>query len=818
MSWRQPCWPHSQSKWPSPGPNSAASRRTDEFCFSGPRNAVGPKRAANREASGSLHHHPVHELRTVGLRFSEMRPGWLDTPTARAQPFPEMSASHLPTGRVTFLFTDIEGSTMLLQELGPDGYAEALAEQRRCLRAAFAAHDGVEVDTQGDAFFAAFPEASGALAAAEQAQFALASGPIRVRIGIHSGEPLVTTEGYVGIDVHRGARVMGAGHGGQVLVTEATHALLHEDSHLINLGRHRLKDLTEPQTLYQLGEREFPPLKTLYQTNLPVQPTPLVGRDVELAEVLELLSASRLLTLTGAGGSGKTRLALQAAAEVVDDYKDGVWWVSLAAVRDPELVVPTIAAVLGAREQLAQFLDERRLVLLLDNLEQILPGASALAELLASCPNLKLLATSRAPLRIAGEQEYEVPLLREAAATELFTQRARQVRPAFEPNEHVVEICRRLEGLPLALELAAVRTKLLSAEQILERLGQSLELLTTRARDVPERRRTLRATIEWSYQLLDEEEKRLYARLAAFAGSFDLEAAEAVGGAGLDTLEALVDQSLLRQAHGGRFFMLETIREYALERLDELGETEELRCSLADFYLVRVESIEQQLFTGDQRLALDEIQADFDNLRAVIDRALEQEKADVVLRLAGALEMFWHARGHVTEVARWIEAAFGPVTGGGTTACARQGPLHPGVIGRAHQRSRSRRGPCRREPGDTRAAPREFGAQLRPLHQERNSPGAGRSRGRPRVCRAGRTGCASRRRLVQEDVLAGPTRVRRLGGRPPCGGQTAHGRGSTRRTRVRTGSTGRTLSGHTRLAHPPGGRDRGSRDGLRGGA
>ena len=457
----------------------------------------------------------------------------------------------LPHGTVTFLFTDIEGSTRLLQELGPDEYAEALAEHRSCLRDAFTAHGGVEVDTQGDAFLAAFPEASGAVAAAEQAQRALAQGPVQVRIGIHSGEPLVTAEGYVGIDVHRGARVMSAGHGGQVLISEACYALLDEDSRLTNLGRHRLKDLTEPQTLYQLGQREFPPLKTLYQTNLPVQPTPLVGRDLELAEVLELLSASRLLTLTGAGGSGKTRLALQAAAELVDDYKDGVWWVSLAAVRDPELVDPTIAAVLGAKENLAQFIDEGRMLLLLDNLEQVLSCAPALAELLRSCPNLKLLITSRAPLRITGEQEYEVPLLQEAEATELFTQRARQVRPAFEPDEHVVEICRRLDGLPLALELAAVRTKLLPAEQILERLGRSLELLTTGARDVPERQRTLRATIQWSYQLLAEDEKRLCARLAAFAGSFDLEAAREISGAALDTLEALVDQSLLAKPRAG---------------------------------------------------------------------------------------------------------------------------------------------------------------------------------------------------------------------------------------------------------------------------
>ncbi len=292
----------------------------------------------------------------------------------------------LPSGTVTFLFSDIEGSTRLLDEVGAAAYADALAEHRRLMREAFAMHGGVEVDTQGDAFFVAFPEADGALAAAAQAQTALAEGPIRVRMGIHSGQPLLSEEGYVGIDVHRGARVMSAGHGGQVLVSEATYLLLNGDSKLVELGRHRLKDLTEPQPLYQLGDDEFPPLKTLYQTNLPVQPTPLVGREAELAEVLDLLAEARLVTLTAAGGSGKTRLAL-----------------------------PTIAQVAGAKGSLGEHLREQKTLLLLDNFEQLVEAAPRIAALLSEAPELRVLATSRERLAIAAEHEFPVQTLAPAA-------------------------------------------------------------------------------------------------------------------------------------------------------------------------------------------------------------------------------------------------------------------------------------------------------------------------------------------------------------------------------------------------------------------
>jgi predicted ATPase/Tfp pilus assembly protein PilF len=566
------------------------------------------------------------------------------------------------------------------------------------MREAFAAHGGVEVDTQGDAFFVAFPEADGALAAAAQAQTALAEGPIRVRMGIHSGEPLLTEEGYVGIDVHRGARVMSAGHGGQVIVSEATYLLLNGDSKLVELGRHRLKDLTEPQPLYQLGDDEFPPLKTLYQTNLPVQPTPLVGREAELAEVLDLLAGARLVTLTGAGGSGKTRLALQAAAELVDDYPQGVWWVSLAALRDPELVEPTIAQVVGAKGGLREHLREQKTLLLLDNFEHLLSAAPQMATLLAEVPELRVLATSRERLAIAAEHEFPVQTLAPADALALFTARARQLKPGFEPDERVSEICRRLDGLPLAIELAAARVKVLRSEQILERLGQSLELLTSGGRDAPERQRTLRATIEWSYELLSEEECELFANLAVFAGSFDLEAAEAVCEAELDTLASLVDKSLLRQMEEGRFFMLETIREYALERLEAGVEVEQLRRRHAEHFLELAEGEEPHLVGTDEVAALRRLRDDLPNVRAALETAIAADDAETALRLAGALHPFWYLGGHFVEGRGWAERALSlggtPTQREKALAAAGEFALHQGATAEARRHFEERLAIC----------------------------------------------------------------------------------------------------------------------------
>jgi predicted ATPase/class 3 adenylate cyclase len=563
----------------------------------------------------------------------------------------------LPSGNVTLLFSDIEGSTRLLQQLGAETYAVALAEHRRIMREAFTAHGGAEVDTQGDAFFVAFPQAEGALAAAAEAQTALASGPIRVRMGIHSGEPLVTAEGYVGIDVHRAARVMSAAHGGQVLVSQPTYLLLDDTRRLTELGRHRLKDLTEAQPLYQLGTDEFPPLRTLYRTNLPVQPTPLVGRDKELGEVLEFLTSSRLVTLTGAGGSGKTRLALQAAAELVNDYKDGVWWVSLAAVRDPDLVEPTIAQVVGSRNGLVEHLRSQQTLLLLDNFEQLIEAAPTVSALLSEAPNVQVLTTSRERLAVAGEQEYPVPTLVPTEAIALFTARARQLKPSFQPDGHVQAICRRLDGLPLAVELCAARVKVLTPAQILDRLGRSLDLLTGGARDAPERHRTLRATIEWSYQLLNADERRLFARLAVFAGSFDLEAAEQISETDLNVLTALVDKSLLRQTEEGRFFMLETVQAYATERLEQSGAPEIIRRRHAAHFLEIAELADAALQGPEQAQWLDRLEQERGNLRAALDWAVSAENDEMELRLATALRHFWEARGPVAEALRRLEGA-----------------------------------------------------------------------------------------------------------------------------------------------------------------
>ena len=540
--------------------------------------------------------------------------------------------SGLPTGTVTFLFTDVEGSTHLLHEFGSERYAEALAEHRRVLRDACARNGGAEVDVQGDGLFVAFATAPGALAAARELTEALASGPIRVRVGVHTGTPLLTEEGYVGMDVHRAARIAAAGHGGQVLLSESTAGLVEEV--LRPLGEHRLRDLLEPLRLFQLGEHDFPAPASLGRTNLPVQPTPFVGRERELAEVLALLRDShvRLLTLTGAGGSGKTRLALQVAAEAETEYPDGVFWVPLQTLRDPELVEPTIAQVVGARDGLALHLSSKRTVLLLDNFEQVISAAQNLGDLCARLPNLKLLVTSREPLHLAGEREYPVPPLREHEAVAFFGERARAVKPDFTEDGPVLEICRRLDCLPLALELAAARVKVLSMEDLLRRLDKRLPLLTGGPRDAPERQRTLRATIGWSYELLTPDEQRLFAGLAIFAGSCTLEAAEEVCQADVDAIAALVDKSLLRR-EGQRYFMLETIGEYALERLMEGGELEQLRRRHAEYYLELARSVEDLIRSPQAAALLDRLERDHDNLRAALSW-LSGTTPDRALRLA----------------------------------------------------------------------------------------------------------------------------------------------------------------------------------------
>jgi predicted ATPase/class 3 adenylate cyclase len=580
----------------------------------------------------------------------------------------------LPTGTVTFLFTDIEGSTNLLHELG-DAYGAALDRHRVILRMAFADHGGAEVDTQGDAFFVAFTRASDAVAAAANAQRELVGGPIRVRMGIHTGEPLRTGEGYVGIDVHRAARIAAVGHGGQVLVSQSARDLvegdLPADLALDNLGAHRLKDLSAPQQIFQLLgeglEREFPPLATLETrpTNLPPQPTRLIGREQELAEVGELLRRVdvRLLTVTGPGGAGKTRLALQAAADLLDDFADGVFFVGLAGVAEPALVIPAIAQTLGvkesgglsAEEALERFVHERELLLVLDNLEHVLDAAPQIHQLVLNARALKAISSSRAPLRVSGEWEYPIPELADEDAVALFRERAEAIKPDFRLNGDattVGEICRRLDGLPLAIELAAARAKVLSPMALLERLEQRLPMLSVGARDLPDRQRTLRDTIAWSYELLDEGEQRLFARLALFVGGFTLAAAEQVSDADLDVLTSLVEKSLVRLQEE-RFRMLETIREFALERLEESGEVEQVARRHIEF-LLGVVSDKDSNFRFATPEWLERVGSEQDNLRAAIQLARGLDDPRLELQLVALTGRFWEVHGHLAEGLRRI--------------------------------------------------------------------------------------------------------------------------------------------------------------------
>ncbi len=551
----------------------------------------------------------------------------------------DLSSPALPAGTVTFLFTDVEGSTLLLAELGAERYAAALAEHRRALRAAFAAHGGVEVDTQGDAFFVAFPTASGARRRRRADRGARGRADPGPRRCPHRETPFVADEGYVGVDVHRAARIAAAGHGAQVLVSSST-ATLVDRAELRDLGEHRFKDLAASERVFQLGPGDFPPLKTLFQTNLPVPATAFLGRERELAEVGALLERTRLLTLTGPGGSGKTRLALQAAGAAADAYPQGLWWVPLAAVVSPASVLDAASRALGAPGELAEAIGERRLLLVLDNFEHVIEAAPALSHLLARCPNLDLIVTSRERLRIAGENVYPVPVLARAEARELFSTRARAVSPDFTPDDSVDLLCERLDDLPLALELAAARTVMLSSEQLLERLGRRLDLLRG-GRDAEHRQQTLRATIEWSHDLLEPDDQRLFARLAVLTGGCTLEAAEAICGAELDTLQSLVEKSLVRVRDEGRFWMLETIRELAHERLVESGEEEALRRAhgawLVGLALRSGLAEDSTVLVQRHELVIPEGA----NIRAAMDWAEEAHDADTALALAVELESYW---------------------------------------------------------------------------------------------------------------------------------------------------------------------------------
>ncbi|MGH3066034.1 MAG: ATP-binding protein, partial [Gaiellaceae bacterium] len=519
---------------------------------------------------------------------------------------------------------------------------------------------------QGDAFFVAFPRASDAVAAADEARRTLQHGSMRVRMGIHTGEPIVTQEGYVGIDVHRAARIAAAAHGDQIVVSETTRGLLDTDVTLRDLGEHRLKDLVKAERLYQLGDGDFPPLWTLDATNLPVAASPLVGREKELDELVALLSrGTRLLTLTGPGGTGKTRLALQVAAELVGTHRDGIFWVPLVGLSDPELVPSEIAQAIGAPDDLAGFLRGRELLMLLDNFEHLLGAAPAVSEVLSASAGLRVLITSRTPLQVSGEREYRLEPLPSGDASTLFVERARQVGRELVPDPTVEAICSRLDGLPLALELAAARMKLLTPEGLLERLDSALPLLTGGARDAHERQRTLRATIEWSYELLDAAARALFAQLSVFAGSFPLAAAEEVCDADLDQLTVLVDNSLVKPIGDGRLLMLDTIREYAGEQLVGSHENIGVRRRHAAHFAALAEQAYEHRFDAEAEWSA-RLDLDHDDLRTALDW-LADDDPDRALELAGALGWYWFSHGLFTEGSGRLSAALAASTAGGRT-------------------------------------------------------------------------------------------------------------------------------------------------------
>jgi predicted ATPase/class 3 adenylate cyclase len=614
----------------------------------------------------------------------------------------------LPTGTVTFLFTDIEGSTRLLADLG-ESYRDVLESHAEILRSAIAGHNGTEVSTEGDAFFAVFRSARDAVAAASEAQSALAARDwpertsVRVRMGVHSGEGTLGGDNYVGMDVHRAARISNAGHGGQVLLSDATRGLVVPDLpaglELSDLGEHRLKDLPAPERLWQLEiaglERDFPALRSLdaRPTNLPVRLTSLVGRGKAIDAIVELVRSRRLVTLTGPGGSGKTRLAVAAAHRLRGEQADGTFFVALEDAYDRAAIATAIASVLRVQEKpnrdleqgLKDFLATREVLLVLDNFEQAIPAAPLVADLLGAAPALRGIVTSRALLNLSAEQVFEVPpldlpdpehlppadILSQYDAVALFIERARAVRPDFAVTNKnapaVAEICSRLDGLPLAIELAAARIRLLDPDAILARLQQHLPALGTGPRDLPARQRTLQKAVDWSFELLGVPERRLFARLAAFAGGWTLTAAEDVcnarGELEIDTLEGLTtltDNSLIAPVATDegepRFTMLQVIREFAAERLDSDPEAGTVRRRHTLHVMRLAEEAEPQLVGTDIRAWQRRLRREEENLRVALRWAIDQRETEIGLRLAGSLWQFWHYWTRMREGRQWLKS------------------------------------------------------------------------------------------------------------------------------------------------------------------
>jgi predicted ATPase/class 3 adenylate cyclase len=617
--------------------------------------------------------------------------------------------ARLPSGTVTFLFTDIEGSTRLLRRLG-GRYAEVLGEHRRLLRAAFAEHDGREVHTEGDAFFVAFARASDAIAAAVKAQRALASqawpegADVRVRMGIHTGEAEVPVDDYVGLDVHRAARICSAGHGGQVLISSSTRELLAgelpADVALRDLGEHRLKDLDRPEHLFQLvvGDlpADFPPVTSLSAgsgraNGLPPLPNRTIGRADDVRAVVERLrvDGARLLTLTGPGGVGKTRIALEVSRAVQGEFTDGACFVPLAALRRPEDVPGAIVKALGVvvlsgesdDQAVERFLSAKDVLLVIDNVEHLLAAAPFIGRLLHACPALTVLATSREPLGLQAEERHPVsPLALPAPATSanadalagvdavaLFCARARAHDPGFDLDDAnapaVAEICRRVDGLPLAIELAAARCGLLSADEIAERLQDAFGVLRRGARDAPARQQTLGAAIDWSHALLSDGEKRCFARFAVFAGGATVQAAEAITHAGLDTLDGLMAKSLLVRTGGTRtptrVGMLDTIRAYAEARFASAVDVDAVREDHCRYYLALAErhGSERALWGAGAAEHLARLDADVDNLHAALAWAVGQPSAERALALAAGLGCYWIMRNRFADAVDWIDRA-----------------------------------------------------------------------------------------------------------------------------------------------------------------